>query len=646
MRPGTETPPDPLDHLEDVAGAWLERARAQAQRGGWEPALRAAHVGARLMAAQNRRLAWPALEDFLHDAARALEDPAPPVEAASAGAPAARAEASAGAPAACADTASLGARHGTAPACLHVLTEALEAGGHSAMAWRWIRLDRLHPVQHVALLSPEGPPPAALGAAVRARGGRVFQAPPHAGFVEQARWLRALARAEAQRVVLHVDVADVIAATAFGVPDGPPVMLVNHAAHLCASGVRSADLVLDCRGSWLEQTWTALHRGARRHATVPIPLEEAGIPLRGAAPARAAARQALGLGPDAVVALTLGAHFKFSPVGGLDFVATWERILARHPRAVLVAAGFKPDARWHEAAARCAGRIVLPGVVPQTQVATLHAAADLYAEGFAFGTTTALLEAGLAGVPAVLPPGPCAPPLATDGLAVDGLLTRAVDVDAYTQAVEALLGDAPARRRLGARLQQAIRTHHTGTGWQRHLQAALDELPERHAPARERPPLPTPAADHRRWSVHAQAWTAGPGACVDRSLLHALSLGLGDELGAWLTPALEASCRHHARLRHGQAIPLPVLRMLAHRGSGWATLARRRPDDAARLLRALSFLGREGLLRRTAQRAARALGRAEAPRGAYDDYRRPPTGSSPPPASPWPLPTPHPASRS
>ena len=622
------TEPDPLDHVEDVAAAWLELAQLQAQQGRWEEALRAAHVGARVMAGQNRRLAWPALEELLHEAAVALEPPAPAPAQPGAGLPTSDPPA------------------GQGPACLHVLTEALEAGGHSAMAWRWIRHDTVHPVQHAAVLSHDAPIPAALAEAVHARGGCVHRPPPGSGFVQQARWLRALASALAQRVVLHVDVADVVAATAFGVPGGPPVMLVNHAAHLCATGVRSADIVLNCRGSWLEQTWTALHRGARRHATVPIPLEEAEASSETALPVRAATREALGLGLGQVVTLTLGAHFKFSPVDGLDFVATWERILAAQPQAVLVAAGFVPDARWRAAAARCAGRIVLPGVVPRAQVACLHAAADLYAEGFAFGTTTALLEAGLAGLPAVLPPRPSAPPLATDGLAVDGLLPQAADTPAYERLVLALLGDAPARRSLGTRLQQSIRTHHTGAGWQQHLQVAIARLPNRHTPLAGRPPLPTPLADHHRWSAHAQAWTAGPGACIDRSLLHAVSLGQGGQLGTWLTPSLRASCQRHAALRRGQAIPLPVLRALAWPGLGWATLAQRSPAGADRVLRALSFLTRAGLLRRLGLRGARALGRAEAPRGAYDDYRQTPSTHSTHPTPRWSLPPAPRASRS
>jgi hypothetical protein len=183
------TEPDPLDHVEDVAAAWLELAQLQAQQGRWEEGLRAAHVGARVMAGQNRRLAWPVLEDLLHEAAVALEPPAPAPAQPGAGLPTSDPPA------------------GQGPACLHVLTEALEAGGHSAMAWRWIRHDTIHPVQHAAVLSHDAPIPAALAEAVHARGGCVHRPPPGSGFVQQARWLRALASALAQRVVLHVDVA-------------------------------------------------------------------------------------------------------------------------------------------------------------------------------------------------------------------------------------------------------------------------------------------------------------------------------------------------------------------------------------------------------------------------------------------------------
>ncbi|MEN9419482.1 MAG: hypothetical protein RI988_3102 [Pseudomonadota bacterium] len=589
-----------LDHLEDVAEAWLDLARRQAGAGHWEAALRAAHVGARLWSSQSRRLAWPALEAWLAEAAAAVRT--------------ARVDPHAAMPAARAGS-------GSDSVCLHVLTEALDAGGHSAMAWRWMRLDRRHAVQHVALLAQPQPVPDALVQAARSRGGAVHQPPAGSGFVEQALWLRALAYGLADCVVLHVDVADVVCGAAFGIEGGPPVLLVNHAAHVGATGAGFADAIADVRGSWLEQTWTAVHRGARRHAPVPIPLEEAPPHPDGPQAARTVARQALGISGSAPVALTLGAHFKFSAVDGVDFVATWERILAADPRAVLVAAGFAPDARWRAAAARCNGRIVMPGVVPRAGVAARHAAADLYADGFPFGTTTALLEAALAGLPAVLPPLPCRPPLATDGLAVDGELERPADEAAYVRHVLALLRDTPARERLGRALQQAVRTHHTAPGWQQHLDAALAQLPPRHAPLPPRAPLPTEAEAYRRWTTAAQAWTSGPGACVDRGLLQAVELGLGPELAHWLTPAVQASCRRHAALRRGQAIPLPVLQAFAHPASGWPALARAHPDAAARVLRAASFIARAGLPRRLAQRVAHSLGWAERARGAYDDYR-------------------------
>lgn len=611
-----------LDHLEEVAEAWLELARRQAGAGNWDGALRAAHVGARLWSTQNRRLSWPALEAWFAEVACALHRPEAGAALALHGA---RAQPAAwqttDSNRAHSDDAATTPRQGASSVCLHVLTEALDAGGHSAMAWRWMRLDRQYAVQHVALLAQPQPVPDALMQAARSRGGAVHQPPSGSGFVEQARWLRALAHRLADCVVLHVDVADVVCGAAFGVADGPPVLLVNHAAHLGSTGAGFADAIADVRGSWLEQTWTAVHRGARRHAPVPIPLEEAAPHPEGAQAARAHARQALGIPGTAPVALTLGAHFKFSAVAGLDFVATWECILAAHPQAVLVAAGFAPDTRWRAAAARCGGRIVMPGVVPRAQVAALHAAADLYVDGFPFGTTTALLEAGLAGLPAVLPPLPCRPPLATDGLAVDGELERPADTTAYVRHVLALLHDTPAREQLGHALQQAVRLHHTAAGWQQHLEAALAQLPPRHAPLPPRAPLPTEAEAYRRWMATAQAWTSGPGACVDRSLLHALELGLGPELARWLTPTVQASCRRHAALRRGQAIPLPVLRACAHPASGWPALARKRPDAAARVLRAASFLARSGLARRITQRAARSLGWAERTRGAYDDYR-------------------------
>ena len=74
--------------------------------------------------------------------------------------------------------------------------------------------------------------------------------------LSRAQWLRRLALSTCDYVILHVDVADVIAPCAFGAAGGPPVILVNHTAHIFWTGTATSDVVANCRGSELEHRWT------------------------------------------------------------------------------------------------------------------------------------------------------------------------------------------------------------------------------------------------------------------------------------------------------------------------------------------------------------------------------------------------------
>jgi hypothetical protein len=153
--------------------------------------------------------------------------------------------------------------------CLHVLNEAFAFGGLTAMAARWIQLDSESRIHHVALLDQKTDPSPELVESAAATGGQVFSANSCSSILLKAAWLRDLARDHATYVVLHINVNDVIAGLAFGSPGGPPVLLVNHAAHIFWVGASLPDLVVNCRGSQLEEYWSRAHRGASTCATIP-----------------------------------------------------------------------------------------------------------------------------------------------------------------------------------------------------------------------------------------------------------------------------------------------------------------------------------------------------------------------------------------
>lgn len=453
--------------------------------------------------------------------------------------------------------------------CLHVLTQALPAGGHTAMATRWIATETSRVPHSVALLSQRTDVPQRLQAAVEASGGRVFAAPDGVDAFHVAAWLRSLARRTATRVVLHVDVDDLTAAMAFGVPGGPPVIVVNHAAHIFWAGISTADQIADCRGSVLEDHWTRHYRGAGpRAATIPIPLSTSDVDQGRRGDERRKVRRDLGIPDDALVLLTVGDTYKYAPLphAGLDFVAAASGLLDRVPQAFLLAVGVVQDARWAAAAGMTQSR--LRAVGRQVDVARFHYAADIYLEGFPFGSTTALLEAGLNALPAVLAPAASPPPFGTDGIAVDAVLDRPATVEAYVDETLRLMADPAARVELGRRLATVIREHHVGEGWNRHLTAAVDALPDEHRvyDTGEGGPTPTPESVHDFWSAFREECWAGISADVPT---HGLAqdclvrlVGAGDGVG--MPARVWRANAPLRRRRRGKMVPLMLLMFSSH----------------------------------------------------------------------------------
>ena len=580
-----------LDLIDAVAQLWLDEAHRWADLEHWDLALRSAHLAARARATQNRTLAWPALEAFLREISKGvLKDIDPPT---------------------------------TPPwpfSCVHVLSEALPAGGLTAMAQRWIDLDMAHGVHHVILLDTSLGVPRELAQSVQSRRGQIHCAPPACGPVALAQWVRDLTHRLATHVVLHVDPADVTCAVAFGKPGGPPVLLVNHTAHAFWVGVTTSDLILNCRGSHLEAQWTRDHRGAMHQACVPIPL---GVPRltdhNGLATtqslamqlARQRARAAWGLGIDQVVLLTVGSAFKYAPSTAGDFLHIFEQILHEAPHAVLLAVGFDGDARWHRAAQATQGRIRTLGTLPQAALRQLHSGCDLYVEGFPFGTTTALLEASAAGMPVVLAPQFCPPPYGTDGLVIDGVITRDQDLQAYKTTCMQLIGNEALRHRRAESLTPKVLEHHTGLGWQRHLDVALLATPTDHEVRHGLVIRPIPEAAYAYWAQRSTQWSPPAERILERSLLWALHDGV--PLPTWSD--LCRLCQGHARARRIQGLIPWMLQVWRQACVPWLP-----PSWSASSLRLAMWIPRSGDgWQRLKHRVSRGL-RTSSP-GAYEEYR-------------------------
>jgi hypothetical protein len=423
---------------------------------------------------------------------------------------------------------------------LHVFTEAYPTGGHTANVRRWIELDANARWHGVALLHQREEVPSTLRELVRRTGGEVLRMEPNAPLLTRAMRLRE-ACMEADVVVLHLHPWDVIPVVALGVPCGPPVLLMNVADHEFWIGGSVADVVVNMRE--LYDDWIRCHRGIRRINYLPIPLstpesrEKAGAQC---SEARANMRKALELPLDAPVMLTSGLGFKYNPLPGLSFFAAVRAILTSCPQAYLLAVGPSDDIDdWKSLRQVTEGRARAVGL--QTDVSAYYACADIYLEGFPFGSNAAFLEACIEGIPCVPAPRVCPPLLGSDGVA-PSQLERPADVSAYVKRAIELIADKDERRRCGPSMATTIRERHTGSGWLKYLRSVEAQLPSSHSVYHLPVPEPIPQQFADFWT---QFWTerydnSDP---LTEAYRSAVGLGLKPKLDALLIKAVR-SARH------------------------------------------------------------------------------------------------------
>jgi hypothetical protein len=340
-------------------------------------------------------------------------------------------------------------------------------------------------------------------------GGELTVLNPQLPLLERAGRLREIACRRADAVVLHAHMDDPIPILAFAVENTPPVLLVNHADHVFWLGASVADLVTEIRLSGQELSRCC--RGIEGSIYLPIPLEEteSGSGDGGRSlDRRKSVRQRLGIPQEAVVFLTIAGKHKYTPLNNYGFISVAQNLLERCPGAYLIAVGPSSEGPWAAASAKTGGRMIALGI--KEVVSPFHAAADVYLEGFPFGSLTSLLEAALAGLPCVEAPATTPLPLRSDDPALDCLLTPANPEEYILEALR-LAGDAQARSAEGARVQTAIRQYHCGAGWRQQLGKVYDRIPGKHAvwARRSSPVSKSVGRRGHRGAIYVGLWSGG-----------------------------------------------------------------------------------------------------------------------------------------
>lgn len=207
-------------------------------------------------------------------------------------------------------------------------------------------------------------------------------------------------------------------------------------------------------------------------------------------PGREAARAALGLDPDAEVALFFGFIREYK---GLDLLLdAWGKVADARPGARLVVAGDPARltaARLQELRAQADSLGVLHrfAYIPFDEVAGYFVAADVLVLPYRKISQSGVLLLALSmGVPVVATRVGAFPEVITDG--ETGMLVEPGDRDALSATLTRALGDAPLRARLAEAGRRRVEETYSWTTIAGHTQALFDALTG--APA-ERAPVGT-----------------------------------------------------------------------------------------------------------------------------------------------------------
>jgi glycosyltransferase involved in cell wall biosynthesis len=243
---------------------------------------------------------------------------------------------------------------------------------------------------------------------------------------------------------------------------GSDVYLAERAAPLslvAAATFRAAGAVTACSGDLRDR---ALRLGARAADLVVAPY---GVDARAFQPdpeAGALVRAELGLAPGTPLVISVS---RLVYKKGLTYLLeAFPRILAEHPTAVLVIAGYGDLREELERRANelgLAASVRFPGQLERERAARYIAAADVYVvpsirdqRGNVDGLPNALLEGMGAGRPIVASRVAGIPDVIGDGQ--HGLLTPERDPAALAAAIDRLLGDRALAERLGAAARRRV----------------------------------------------------------------------------------------------------------------------------------------------------------------------------------------------
>lgn len=334
---------------------------------------------------------------------------------------------------------------------LHVFTEVYQIGGHTRLAYNWIRKDPDH-VHSVIILNQNKKieVPKELKKIVNNQNGTLIMVPPHESYLNKAKLLRAFSK-DYNYVVLHHHPNDPIPLVAFAVSGTPPIAILNHADHLFGLGSSITDVMLNCRESAMLMSKERRFIDSNRLLPLPLCVSVPAI-------TKSEARQELGIPASQCMILSMGSGYKYTPNQKYNFFKTCQHLLALGPDVHIYIVGVDQAKYEQLTDIPCDTRLHLLGYLTQPQM--YQTAADIYLDPFPFGSATALLESILLGSAPVLAYAPDSGVMASEDVALVGVIDYSSDEQDYVARVQRMIRSHQLRFEMNSQAREMILRHH------------------------------------------------------------------------------------------------------------------------------------------------------------------------------------------
>jgi len=355
---------------------------------------------------------------------------------------------------------------------LHIFTICFVAGGHTRIVERWMKNSPEEHEHSIVILAPleeeksKDYIPQELVDTVKERNGEFIKLSRSIPPIEKALMLRRIA-SDYEYVVLHLHPDDVIPILAFGNDEFKrPVINFNGGEHHPWAGLCISDMVANYRSAFID--YNKKTRAAKRVELLPIPVSTNLKKLD-----KLEYRKELNLDTERKLVISMGAPYKYRPIGDLNFQKITEKILNDHDDVDFMLIGPKPeDEYWQELKAKFPDRLKLMGTIPFDSLNKYISCADLYLNSYPVAGGTALIDVVCTEVPVLF--------LNTPNGLLDyqfGTYSLCENIDELHRKTREILYE---NKGIDQQLLHNLKKDYFVEGWREHLKNLLEKTPKYH----------------------------------------------------------------------------------------------------------------------------------------------------------------------